>query len=57
MPTKVMQFKRLQLGRGFAASGALESRPAGAGGAAGRDLGAAAGVELGNNQDQKLLVC
>jgi hypothetical protein len=55
MPTKVMQFKRLQLGRGFAASGALAIRPAG--GAAGLDLGAAAGVELGNNQDQKLLAC
>jgi hypothetical protein len=54
MPTKVMQFKRLQVGRGFAASGALAIRPAGG---AGRDLGAAAGVELGNNQDQKLLVC
>jgi len=54
MPTKVMQFKRLQFGRGFPASGALASRPAGGG--TDRVLGAAAGVELGNNQDQKLVV-
>jgi len=50
MPTKVMQVNNLQLGRGFAASGALASRAVGAGFA----LGATAGAGLENNQDQKL---
>jgi hypothetical protein len=52
MPTNVTQVKRLQFERGFAASGALASRPVGAD----RGLGATAGAELGNNQDQKLVV-
>jgi hypothetical protein len=47
------QLKSVQFGRGFAASGALASRPVGAD----RGLGATAGAELGSNQDQKLLVC
>jgi len=45
-----MQVKSVQFGRGFADSGALVSRPVGAG----RGLGA--GDALGNNQDQKLVV-
>ena len=51
MPTKVTHVKSVQFWRGFAASGALVTRPVGAG----RALGA--GDELGNSQDQKLLVC
>jgi len=51
MPTKVMQLKSLQGGRGFAVSGALAVT------AAGRGLaGAAAGV-VPVSQDQKLVVC
>jgi hypothetical protein len=50
MPTKVMQRKSVQFECGFAGSGALVSRPVGAG----RALGA--GDELGNSQDQKLAV-
>jgi len=48
----VIQVNSLQLGRGFAGSGTLASRPVDVGFA----LGATAGVELGNSQDQKLLV-
>jgi hypothetical protein len=51
MPTKVMQLKSVQFERGFAGSGALVTRPVGAGrGLEGED-------EPENNQDQKLLVC
>ena len=50
MPTKVMQFKSVQFERGFAGSGALATRPVGAG----------RGLEVEDepvNHDQKLLVC
>ena len=49
MPTKVMQLKSVQFERGFAGSGALATRPVGAG----RGLGAEDEPE--NNHDQKLV--